>query len=283
MPSTILVTGATGTIGRELVQQLKGSGAHLVAGSSSGKTIEGVETRRVDFADAASLASALQDVDTLFLLLPLQADMVQLASNAVAAARTAGVKHILRSSGAGADPASPVAIARVQGQVDQLVIDSGIAWTLTRPNCFMQNYLTFYGDMVRAGALYLPQGDGKVSFIDVRDIAAVNATILQRPDGHVGKVYSLTGGEALSNAEAMARIGAALGRRIDYVAVSDEAAIVSMRDAGMDDWSIEVLMSLSRIIAAGYAAGISPDVAQLLGRAPGGFDRFVADHLAAWR
>ena len=163
------------------------------------------------------------------------------------------------------------------------MIDSGIGWTLTRPNCFMQNYLTFYGDMVRAGALYLPQGDGKVSFIDVRDIAAVNATILQRPDGHVGTVYSLTGGEALSNAEAMARIGAALGRRIDYVAVSDEAAIVSMRDAGMDGWSIEVLMSLSRIIAAGYAAGISPDVAQLLGRAPGGFDRFVADHLAAWR
>ena len=71
MFSTILVTGATGTIGRELVQQLKASGAHVVAGSSSGKTIEGVETRRVDFADAASLASAVQDVDTLFLLLPL--------------------------------------------------------------------------------------------------------------------------------------------------------------------------------------------------------------------
>ena len=138
MSSTILVSGATGTIGRELVQQLKAFGAHVIAGSSSGKTIEGVETRRVDFADAASLASALQDVDTLFLLLPLQADMVQLASNAVAAARTARVKHIVRSSGAGADPASPVSIARVQGQVDQLVIDSGIAWTLTRPNCFIR-------------------------------------------------------------------------------------------------------------------------------------------------
>ena len=99
--NTILVTGATGTIGRELVQQFKAFGAHVIAGSSSGKTIGGVETRRVDFADAASLASALQDVDALFLLLPLQANMAQLASNAVAAARTAGVKHIVRSSGAG--------------------------------------------------------------------------------------------------------------------------------------------------------------------------------------
>lgn len=72
-------------------------------------------------------------------------------------------------------------------------------------------------------------------------------------------------------------------RQIGYVAVSDEAGIPAMRDAGTDDWLIEVLLSLSRVIAAGYAAGISADVAQLLGHAPIGFDRFVADHLGAWR
>ncbi|MCU9953215.1 NmrA family NAD(P)-binding protein [Burkholderia sp. BKH01] len=283
MSHTILVTGATGNIGRELVTQLKAAGAHVIASSNSGRAVEGVETRRADLADAASLAHAFQGIDTLFLLLPLQADMVTLAGNAVAAARAAGVTHIVRSSGAGADAASPVAIGRVQGEIDRLVMESGIAYTITRPNCFMQNFVTFYADMIRGGALYLPQGDGKVSFVDVRDIAAVNATILRHPADHAGRIYELTGGEALSNADVVARIGTVLGRKVEYVPVTDDAAIASMRAAGADAWSIDVLMSLNRIIAAGHAAAVSADVQALLGRAPIAFERFVADYAGSWR
>ncbi|WP_175917480.1 NmrA family NAD(P)-binding protein [Burkholderia pyrrocinia] len=283
MSHTILVTGATGNIGRELVTQLKAAGAHVIASSNSGRVVEGVETRRADLADAASLAHAFQGIDTLFLLLPLQADMVTLAGNAVAAARAAGVTHIVRSSGAGADAASPVAIGRVQGEIDRLVMESGIAYTITRPNCFMQNFVTFYADMIRGGALYLPQGDGKVSFVDVRDIAAVNATILRHPADHAGRIYELTGGEALSNADVVARIGTVLGRKVEYVPVTDDAAIASMRAAGADAWSIDVLMSLNRMIAAGHAAAVSADVQALLGRAPIAFERFVADYAGSWR
>ncbi|MEJ0003657.1 MAG: SDR family oxidoreductase [Pararobbsia sp.] len=283
MSNTILVTGATGTVGRELVKALKAAGAHVIAMSSTGKSVEGVETRAADLADPASLAQALRGIDTLFLLLPLQANMVELARNAIAAAKAAGVKHIVRSSGAEADAASPSAIGRVQGEIDQLVTQSGVPYTLTRPNCFMQNYLTFYGDSIRAGTLYLPQGDAKVSFVDVRDLAAVNASILQHPAAHAGKTYTLTGGKALSNAEVTQCIGAALGRSIAYVAVPDEAAIASMRDAGMDAWSIETVMSLNHAIAAGHPAAVSPDVEKVLGRAPHTFEQFVADHVASWR
>lgn len=283
MSHTILVTGATGNIGRELVTQLKAAGAHVIASSNSGRAVEGVETRRADLADAASLAHAFQGIDTLFLLLPLQADMVTLAGNAVAAARAAGVTHIVRSSGAGADAASPVAIGRVQGEIDRLVMESGIAYTITRPNCFMQNFVTFYADMIRGGALYLPQGDGKVSFVDVRDIAAVNATILRHPADHAGRIYELTGGEALSNADVVARIGTVLGHKVEYVPVTDDAAIASMRAAGAGAWSIDVLMSLNRMIAAGHAAAVSADVQALLGRAPIAFERFVADYAGSWR
>ncbi|WGS45360.1 SDR family oxidoreductase [Burkholderia sp. JSH-S8] len=275
MSNPILVTGATGTIGRELVAQLKATGAHVIAGSASGKAVEGIETRHADFADAASLASAFRGVDTLFLLLPLQADMVTLAGHAVAAAKAAGVRHIVRSSGAGADPDAPFAIGRVQGEIDRLVAESGVAYTITRPNCFMQNFANFHADMIRAGALYLPQGDGKVSFVD--------AAILQRPADHAGRTYDLTGGAALSNADVAARIGAALGRKVDYVAVTDDAAIASMRDAGVDAWSIDVLMSLSRLIADGHAAAVGSDVRMLLGRAPIAFERFVEDYAGRWR
>lgn len=281
--NTILVTGASGSIGSELVRQLKAAGAQVLAGSSSGKTAEGVATRRVDFTDPNSMLDAFHGVDTLFLLLPLQENMLTLADNAIQAAKAAGVKHIVRSSGSLADAASDVAIARVQGRIDQLVIDSGIPYTLSRPSNFMQNYIKFYGDMLRAGNLYLPQGDGKIGFVDVRDIAASNAAILQNPAQHAGKTYTLTGAVALSNAEAMAQISAAVGRQIHYVSVADEAAIAAMREMGMPAWTIDTMMSLNRVITAGHAADVSPDVANLLGRAPISFGTFVADNLAAWR
>lgn len=281
--NTILISGASGTIGSELLRQLKAAGADVLAGSSSGKTCDGVATRRMDFADLQSLHSAFQGVDTLFLLLPLQENMHSLASNAIAAAKAAGVKHIVRSSGAGADATSEVAIARVQGRIDQLLIDSGIPYTITRPSNFMQNYVNFFGGMLRGGTLYLPQGDGKIGFVDVRDIAAANAAILRNPAQHAGKVYTLTGSVALSNAEAMAQISTALGKQIAYVSVPDEAAIASMREMGMSAWSIDTMMSLHRVIAAGYASGVSNDIATLLGRPPIPFTQFVSDNLAAWR
>jgi len=102
-------------------------------------------------------------------------------------------------------------------------------------------------------------------------------------DHRAGKTYTLTGAAALSNAEAMAAIGAALGRPVNYVTVSGEQGMAVLRGMGMDDWLVNIMMSLRRAIAAGYAAGISPDVEQLLGRAPISFERFVADHVTAWR
>ena len=282
MTNTILVTAASGNIGRALIQQLRHAGATVIAGSSSGKTADGVPIRAVDFANIASLKTAFAGVDTLFLLLPLVANKLELAKNAIAAAQAAGVKHIVRSSGAGADATSSYALPRLQGEIDQLVIDSGIAYTLVRPATFMQNFATYYAGMVQGGALYLPQGEGRVSFIDVGDIAAVTASILQNPAVHASQVYTLTGAAALSNAEAMATIGAAIGKTVGYVAVPDEAAIASMQGMGMDDWSINQMMSLHHITTAGYAASTTDTVRQLLGRAPTPFADFVAANKQAW-
>ena len=283
MSNTTLITGASGTIGSALLQQLKNSNLRVIAGSSSGRMVSDVETRQVDLADAATLASAFAGVDTLFLLLPLQENMVQLTRNAIQAARAAGVKHIVRSSGAGADASSGVAIARVHGEIDQMVIESGLSWTITRPNSFMQNYINFYGPMIQGGAIYLPQADGKISLIDVSDIAAVNAAILQNPSAHAGKMYTLTGTEAVSNADIADRIGQALGKKIHYVAVPDQAGVEAMQGMGMGAWNINVLMSLNQVIAAGYAAGISDDVQTVLGRQPLGFDQFVQKNLDSWK
>jgi uncharacterized protein YbjT (DUF2867 family) len=282
MSNTILITAASGNIGRALVQQLNADGAQVIAGSSSGKSVDGVPSRHVDFEDVAVLQAAFSGVDTLFLLLPLVSNKLTLAKNAIAAAKAAGVKHIVRSSGAGADPVAGFALPRLQGEIDQMVIDSGVSYTLVRPATFMQNFATYYAGMIKDGALYLPQGDGRVSYIDVRDIAAVNAAILQNPEAHAGKSYTITGGAAVSNSDAVRLIGAATGKPAIYVAVSDQAAVESMKAMGMDDWSVDQMMSLHQLTAVGYASGVTQTVQEIIGREPISFADFVADYKQVW-
>ena len=282
MSNKILITAASGNIGRELVSQLKAASADIIAGSSSSKSVDGIPNRHIDFADIDSLRTAFAGIDTLFLLLPLVPNKVALANNAITAAKAAGVKHIVRSSGAGSDPTSEFALPRLQGEIDQLIIDSGIAYTLVQPATFMQNFATYYAGMIKGGALYLPQGEGRVSYIDVRDIAAVLTMILQNPAKHAGRAYTLTGAVALSNAEAVGAIANAIGKNVSYVAVPDAAAIESMQGMGMDAWSINQMLSLHQLTALGYAAGSTDTVRQLLGREPIKFDDFVAAHVQAW-
>ncbi|HJV97287.1 MAG TPA: NmrA family NAD(P)-binding protein, partial [Albitalea sp.] len=226
----ILVTGATGHIGSELVLRLKQRGEDFaVMTSKAGREIPGVLTVSGDFNDAASLKRAFSGFDTLFLLLPLVPGKLELARNAVEAARAAGIRHIVRSSGAGADVNSPASLARLQGSIDQLIIDSGIAHTFLRPNSFMQNLVNYSAGQIKGGTLYAPNGDGAQSLIDVRDIADCAAAVLANPAAHAGKAYTLTGGEAFNNAQQMALISQAIGRPVSYVDVPESAAIEAMQ------------------------------------------------------
>ncbi len=280
---TVLVTGATGHIGSALVERLQQAGASVIAGSPSGRAVAGAPGRAIDFANPATLRQAFEGVDTLFLLFPLVPNKVHLARNAVVAAKAAGVKHIVRSSGAGADPASPMAIGRLQGEIDQLVIDSGLPFTLLRPNSFMQNWVNYYAGMVKGGQVYLSHGQASTAFVDVADIADVAAVVLQNPAAHAGKAYTLTGPQALSVSEVLAAIAKAGGHAAQYVPVNEEAAVASMKQMGMDDWTVGIMSSLNQVIANGWAAGVSGDVQAVTGHAPRDFAAFARDNAAAWR
>lgn len=282
MTQRILVTGATGNIGTPLVQQLRSAGADFAVMRSQGiATGEGV--RVASYEDVNALTRAFDGMDTVFLLLPLVENKLQLARNAAEAARRAGVRHIVRSSGAGADPDSPVALARLQGQVDAVLAETGIATTFLRPASFMQNYATFMAAQVKAGTVYAAHGDAAQSVVDTRDIAAAAAAVLLNPAPHAGKAYTLTGGESLTTQAFLDQVSAALGRPVAYQPVSFDEAASAMAGMGMPPWLVTLLDSLNRVIAAGYTAGISPDVAALTGRTPITAARFAADHVAAWR
>ncbi len=284
MTNKILVTGATGNIGSPLVQELKALGADFaVMTSKPDAAIAGVETRHADFANVASLTAAFAGIDTVFLLFPLVPNKVQLATNAAAAAKAAGVKNIVRSSGAGADSRSPFALAKLQGEIDEALTASGISSTFLRPNGFMQNYVTYQSQAIKDGTIYAADGGQAQSLIDARDVAAVAAKVLVNPAAHAGKAYTLTGDEALTGVQAAKMISAAIGKTVSHVSVPTEAAVATMNQWGMPPFIVNVMDSLNHIISAGYAAGVSPDVENILRRKPRTFAAFVADSAAAWK
>ena len=284
MTNRILVTGGTGNIGAEIVKRLSARNADFaVMTHTSGAASAGVTERHGDFLDPASLQRAFAGVDTLFLLFPLIPEMPRMAANAVAAAKAAGVRHIVRSSGAGADAASPAAIAKVHGEIDALVRNSGIPFTLLLPTSFMQNLVNFYGAAIRDGALYAPRGDGAMAVIDVRDIADVAVEVLTHPAAHAGQSYALTGPEDLTDAQMVSAIAREIGRDVRYVDVPEAAAVDSMTRMGSPPEVIEWLMSLNHVIKQGWAAGVSPMVETITGHPPRKLADFVRENAAAWK
>src|ERR671933_2406486 len=211
MAETILVTGATGSVGSGVVMQIlsakgeKGEEGMIVkaaARSANDSTFRNLEVQvvQIDYNKPDSLSTALRHADKLFLLTPFQSNMVDLTSNLVNEAKKAGVKYIVKQSVLGADAEPAITPSRLHRQAEMIIEESGVPFTFLRPNFFMQNFVTFYSNFIKTqGALYVPAGDAKVSFVDVRDIAAVAAKVLLSKSSdknseskHIGKAYDIT-------------------------------------------------------------------------------------------
>ncbi|HRE16873.1 MAG TPA: SDR family oxidoreductase [Rhodocyclaceae bacterium] len=284
MTQRILITGASGTVGSAVVQALEARNiAFSIMRSHPGQTGGKHPVVIGDYNQPGTLREAFQGFDVVFLLQPLVPELVEQGKNAIAAAKAAGVKHVIRSSGAGADPASPFAIAQVHGAVDQALQDSGLHWTILRPTFYMQNHVTHNLGQLKGGAYYAAQGDGAIALIDVRDIADSVAAVLADLPAHDGKIYNLTGGEALSNAQQVRAISEASGKAIQYVDIPPAAAEQSMSQYGIPPTVIQWLLSLHAVVKAGYAAGVSGDVQMLTGHAPRSYADFVREHAAVWK
>ena len=178
MTETILITGATGTVGSEVVKQLSAKGENIIvkaaARSATDNTFENlnrVQVVQLDYDKPDSLAVALKGVDKLFLLTPFQSNMVDLTSNLVSEAKKTKVKYIAKQSVMGADAEPGITPGRLHRQAEKIIEESGIPFTFLRPNFFMQNFVNYYSNLIRSqGAFYMPAGNAKVSFVDVRDI-----------------------------------------------------------------------------------------------------------------
>ena len=284
----IFITGATGKVGQELVEQLAAQNVEFRAlahspASAQKLRAQGIETVEGDIAKPDTFAAALQDVDHLFLLTSGGPNQVEVENGVVDAAKQAGVRHIVKLSVFGADPQSPVLLTRPHALVEQHIRNSGLDYTILRPNSFMQNFAVNDAPTIKAqGAIYSSVNEGRISHVDTRDIAAVAVAALTQ-SGHTGQTYELNGGEALTYAEVAQKLSVHLGKPINYVAVTDEQARAGMIGAGVPEAYADGLINLFQAYRANLAAALSNDIAQVLGRPPRTLDAYFADNIAAFR
>ncbi len=281
MAGKILITGASGNIGGEIVNRLKEKNADFVAATNS-RPIDGVDSVTLDYADTQTLEAAMQGISTLFMVLANHPDMITWGKNVIDTAKKCGVKHIVRSSGSLADGNSSIGVRKVLAETNQYLKDSGIDYTLTAPCFFMQNFINFHGDDYKNGALHLPAGDGKVAWVDVRDIAAVNAEVLLNPGKFRNQILTITGSEALSYAEAVAVLNDVLGKNTKYVAVSDDDALKAMTEMEFPEFLIDLMIDLNKCIREGFAEETATTVKDVTGVDAISFEQFVHDNKSAW-
>lgn len=281
----ILVTGATGTNGREI---LKALGARGVAAKAMVRSIDdggelprGITAVAGDFDDEGSLLAALAGVERAFLLTPSTERAEEQQLRFVDVAARAGVRRVVKLSQLAADPDSPVRFLRYHAAVEAAIRASGLEWTFLRPNLFMQGLLQFAGMIRDKGMFAAPIGDARVSVVDVRDNAAVAAAALTE-DGHAGKTYTLTGPEALTHAEMAGKLGAATACAIAFADASEDEMRQAMAGVGMPPWQVEGLIEDYAHYHRGEAAVIATGVRDATGREPRGFDGFARDFAGAF-
>ena len=284
----ILVTGATGLNGKELLRVLSASGVAvraLVRNPARAEAIAAlpnVEIVQGDMAHPETLAAGLRGVNRAMLISSSDPMMLDVQTNFIDAARKAGVKHIVKLSGIMPELDSAFRFARMHGEIEKRLEASGMAFTHLRAGEFMPAYFRQIPNITAKGAMFLPMEDARIASIDVGDIAEVAAKVLTGP-GHEGKTYPLTGPEALTMTGVAAKLSTATGKIIRYVNVPPDDARQAQLAAGMPPYLADALFELFAERRNGKEAKVWPDAGALLGRRPTSFDEFAGRNAAVFR
>ena len=284
----ILVTGATGLNGKELLRVLSAKGVAvraLVRNPAKAEAIAAlpnVEIVQGDMARPETLAAGLRGVDRAMLISSSDPMMLDVQTNFIDAARKAGVKHVVKLSGIMPELDSAFRFARMHGEIEKRLEASGMAFTHLRAGEFMPAYFRQVPNITAKGAMFLPMEDARIASIDVGDIAEIAAKVLTG-SGHEGKTYPLTGPEALTMTEVAEKLSAATGKTIRYVNVPPEAARQAQLAAGMPPYLADALFELFAERRNGKEAKVWPDAQALLGRLPTSFDEFARRNAAVFR
>ena len=284
----ILVTGATGLNGSELVRRLSAKGIPsraLVRNPAKAQPLESlpnVEVVEGDMARPDSLTDALRGVERAMLISSSDQTMVEVQSSFIDAARRAGVQHIVKLSGIIPELDSPFRFARMHAEIEKRLEASGVAYTHLRAGEFMPSYFRQVPSIVARGVMALPMADARIASVDIGDIAEVAIAVLTT-SGHEGKTYPLTGPESLTMADVAAKLSAAIGKPVRYVDVPPEDARQARLASGMPPYLAEGLDELFAERRKGKESTVWPTIQDVFGWAPTSFDEFARRNAAIFR
>ncbi|HEX4253318.1 MAG TPA: NmrA family NAD(P)-binding protein [Pseudonocardia sp.] len=276
------MTGAGGAVGSAVLRELRAEGrparaAYHSSAKSERAVAAGDDAVTVDFARPETLPPALAGVRTVFLLGAMGPEQTARECNVVAAAATAGVERVVKLSVWRADE-ELTPIACLHHPVELALASSGLAWTLLRPNFYMQNFTRqMAGSIATAGVFAQPAIRAPISFVDVADIARVAAVVLTSATAP-GRVHNITGPEALTYGQAAEVLSRVLERPVRHVGLSDEEARAGLLGRGLPPFHADALIDVARAYRDGGAESVTTTVSELTGREPTTFEQFVRAH-----
>jgi uncharacterized protein YbjT (DUF2867 family) len=282
------LTGATGTVGREVCRELLAQGAEVRVGaraaSRAGGALPDVSTVvPLDFADPGIDATVFEGVDVFFFMTPLIEDQVAASIRVLDAAIDAGVGHVVRLSSRSAGWDQVSALRAWHREIENAVRSSGASWTILRPCSFFQNFIKYQSETVRdLSSVILPLGDGLIPFIDAEDIGEVAVECLLHSEDHAEKTYVLTGARAYGAKGVAAEIGRVIGKPVTYIDVDPEQAREAMSRGGAPPWLVEASLAVFAHAKAGGEAAVDPALTQIIGRPATTLSEFVERNHRAW-
>jgi uncharacterized protein YbjT (DUF2867 family) len=278
----ILITGATGTVGSEVVKRLSAEGVQVRAvtrdpGKADIIRLPQVEVVKGDFEDANAIRRACSGVDRAFLVTNSTARTEHHQIAFTRLAHQSGVRHIVKLSQLHADARASGRFLRYHAVVEAAIRASDLTFTFLRPNLYMQGLLNFRQSIQEQSAFFAAAGDARISAVDVRDLADVAVAALTSAQ-HDNKSYALTGPDALTFAEMAHQLSRAVGRPITFVDVPPESMRAALADLGFPAWQADGLLEEFAMYRRGEATGVEPGVREALGRPPRSFDEFARDY-----
>ncbi len=280
----ITIFGATGKVGREILEFFSQSGVYCRAVTRDLKKVKPhsfVTWIEGNLADRSSLHNTIAGSKRIFLATSFSEKMADLQGNAIDVAREAGVEHIVKLSTKGVSDKSEFLISKLHYQVEQKLKSSGMNWTILQPSSFMQNWLGDFSETIKKERkIYDAVGDIKMPFVDARDIAEVAVRILTSPQQHINKTYLLTGSEAVNYHEVAEAISQAIHESVAYISQSPDEARKRLESKGLPEWAVKLFLVMAKNQQT-EGAHVSPAVAEILGKPSRNVYYFAKDY-ANW-
>lgn len=276
--SKILVVGASGTVGTELVRQLRGKG-HTVLRSTSKPNLESDQVH-LNLQTKAGLETAFVGIDKAFFLSPPgYVNQHELLIPLIDEARKQSLKKVVLMTAIGANAVDSTPFRQAELHLEQ----SGLTYNIIRPNWFMQNFNSFWlHGILHDAKVALPVGDAKASFIDVRDIASVAAVLLDDDVRFQNQDFDLTGATAISHAQAANVISNAIDKSIKFEDITPQAMRETLLGAGLPADYTEFLLMILDYLKQGAAERVTDAVQTITGQAPIAFEAYARDYRQAW-